>query len=301
MSRRSRAFFLVALLLAACSPAADSTAGSLERRSDGQPASSVEGLSATVVQYTRDRPQRRVQVKVTNGSDQPIDLEILDPGLAGYDDAVPPDQRSHLEPGRRVDFPVNLEEPSCDATPAPTSQLTLRVSTTAGTIRQHVPIDDASLLSDLHTLDCAIRRVEANVDIALGDDWRQVRSGAHAAVIGEVSLRLRPGGSSATVSALDAGLLLSVRSGDPSDGDGAADVTVDEEYPQQTWQVELIGTRCDGHAIAESRRLIALTFLTSVPGADDVPIRRSPDVDAYETMVAALLERCAAREGGTDI
>jgi hypothetical protein len=287
---------LVALLLVGCSPTGEPAAPPSERPSDGTTVGALEDLSATVVQYTRDRPQRRVQVKVTNGSDRPIDVEIVDPGFAGYDDAVPPDQVSHLEPGRRVDFPVRLEAPSCDASLAPTSQLTLLVSTTAGTTRQRVPIDDdASLLPGLFALDCAVRTVEEAVEITLGDDWRQVGSGADAAVIGKVSMTLRPGGASATVSGLDAGLLLSVREGDPADVDDVSDHIVDPQHPERTWEVELVGTRCDGHAIAESRRLIALTFVTSVPGADEVLIRRSPDVDAYETMISALLERCAAR------
>jgi hypothetical protein len=292
---------VLALLTAACSPAAEPAAGSSARPSDESTISSVDGLSATVVQYTRDRPQRRVQVKVTNGSDQPIDVEIVDPGFAGYDDAVPPRQVSHLEPGRRVDFPVRLEEPTCGATPESNAKLTLAVSTADGTARQSVPIDDdASLLSDLFALDCAVRRVEDSVDITLGDDWRQVGTGADATVVGDVTMTLRPGASSATVTQLDAGLLLGVRAGDPGDADDATGYTVDAADPQRTWEVVLVGTRCDGHAIAESRRLIALIFVTSVPGVDEVPIRRSPDVDGYETMVSALLERCAAREGDTD-
>jgi hypothetical protein len=42
---------------------------------------------------------------------------------------------------------------------------------------------------------------------------------------------------------------------------------------------------------------MALTFLVSLDGAEPVRLRRSPDVDGYNTLSAALLERCEHREG----
>ncbi|HSK96690.1 MAG TPA: hypothetical protein VK891_08755, partial [Euzebyales bacterium] len=41
----------------------------------------ADGLTATAVQYTRDRPARVVQVKITNTSDAAVDVAIAAPRL----------------------------------------------------------------------------------------------------------------------------------------------------------------------------------------------------------------------------
>jgi hypothetical protein len=106
---------------------------------------------------------------------------------------------------------------------------------------------------------------------------------------------LRPGGGSARVADLDAGILLRVVTGRPNPNATDAIYMVDADQPRAEWDVELVGARCDGHAIAESQRLMALTFWVSVDGGEAAPLRRPPTVEGYNTMVAALLERCEHR------
>lgn len=253
----------------------------------------MDGLTATVVQYTRDRPARVVQVKLANTSDDALDVTLVEPRLHGFATAEPPQRTSHLEPDRRVDVPVALGRPSCDTPAQGRSEVVVR-GTTADNVsaQRSVPIDDEDgLLERAHELDCAVERVEAAVDITVADEWQRIGDGADAAVLGHITMTLRASSGSAQVADLDAGLLLRVASGPEPDSTDMT-YTVDAEQPRTEWDIELVGARCDGHAVAESRRLMALTFWVSVDGAEPVPLRRSPDVDGYNTMVAALLDRC---------
>jgi hypothetical protein len=296
--RAAAAAFAMAMLLVACSSASESGAAGTEPATPTPALEPVDGLTATIVQYTRDRPARVVQVKIANTSDETIDVTLVEPRLQGFDAAQPPDQTSHLTPDRRVDFPVAIGEPSCDGQTEADSEIVVDATTGDGASRRgRVPIDDEDgLIPRVHKLDCDVQRVEETVDITVADTWRQVGEGADAAVVGHVAMELRPDGGSARVADLDAGLLLRVVSGRPG-RDGANDATyvVDADQPNTGWDVELVGARCDGHAIAESRRLMALTFRVSVDGGEPVPLRRQPTVDGYNTMVAALLERCESR------
>lgn len=254
----------------------------------------VDGLTATVVQYTRDRPARVVQVKLANTSAHALDVTLLEPHLHGFVSADAPARTSHLKPERRVDVPVALGRPACDAPARGRSAVVVRAETADGvSVERSVPIDDADgLLERVHKLDCDVVHVEEAVDITVADTWERIGEGGDAAVSGRVSMALRPGGGSVRVADLDAGLLLRVTSGRPEPGDTDQTYLVDADRPRTQWDIELAGARCDGHALAESRRLMALTFWVSVDGAEPVPVRRSPDDDGYNTMVAALLERC---------
>ena len=258
----------------------------------------ARGLTATVVQYTRDRPARVVQVKVTNTADAAVDVTIDAPRLLGFDAAQPPEQTSHLEPGRRVDFPVALGPPACDRPGDGASHVVVRVASAGDPPAQRaLPIDDEDgLLPRVHAFDCAVEGVEQSVEVTVDDGWRRVGSGADAAVAGRATMALRPGADlrTARLADLDAGLLLGVRSGAPESPDDDTYV-IDADRPVLEWDLELVGARCDEHALAESRRLMALTFWISVDGAEPVPLRRSPDVAGYEAMVEALLERCDHR------
>lgn len=283
----------VAILLTACSGVSGQEAPS-PSPAPARTGHAVDGLTATVVQYTRDRPARTVQVKLTNASGDELDVTLTEPRLRGFAAASAPDRTSHLQPDRRVDVPVALGEPFCDAPADGRSEVVVRGTTVDGvSVERSVPIDDEDgLLERVHEHDCAVLRVEEAVDLMVADTWEQVGEGADSAVVGHVTMALRPEGGVVRVDDLDAGLLLGVASGRPEPGGTDPTYMVDADRPRTEWDIELVGARCDGHAVAESRRLMALTFWVSVDGAEPVPLRRAPDVDGYNTMVAALVERC---------
>jgi len=295
----TRAALLLAVMLTACTTASGpDPAPASPSPAPTASAHPVDGITATVVQYTRDRPERRIQVKLTNTSEHALDVTLLEPRFRGFVAAQPPARTSHLEPDRRVDVPVELGEPSCDAPAGGASEVVVRGVTAGGVSQQRVvPIDDDDrLIERVQALDCDVARVEEAVDLTLADSWERTGSGADAAVTGHVTMALRPGGGSVRVTDLDAGLLLRITSGRPEPDGTDPTYQVDAAQPRTEWDVELVGARCDGHALAESRRLMALTFLVSLDGAEPVRLRRSPDVDGYNTLSAALLERCEHRE-----
>lgn len=294
MGPRLAALVAVVLLTACAGEPAPQSAPS-------RTAHAVDGLTATVVQYTRDRPARVVQVKFTNTSGEALDVIMLQPRLQGFPAAERPEQTSHLEPDDRRDFPVALGPPSCGTPGARRSEVVIRATSADGVPVDHrVPIDDPhGLLGRVHTSDCAVARVESAVDITV-DDWRRTGEGADATVVAHVTMALRPHGRSAEVADLDAGLLLGITSGRPEGGGADPTYTVDGTRPRTEWDIELVGARCDGHALGESQRLMVLTFWVSVDGAEPVPLRRAPEVGDYRTLMDALLERCEHREATGD-
>ncbi|HSK96878.1 MAG TPA: hypothetical protein VK891_09705, partial [Euzebyales bacterium] len=262
---RRAAMVVLAFMLAGCtspSPAggaatSPSPAGEAAMAPSPSPSATASvDLTASIVQYRRDVAQRLVKIKIANGSDQDVQITLERATLPGYETAPGRVRTTRLFAGRRVDMPTQLGAPACDTPLSGTPTATVQIVTEGGqTTRATVPItDERGLIERVHAHDCAIERVKAAVDITVSDTWQQVGSGADAAVTGHVVMALRPGGGSARITNLDSGLLLRVESGGPRDDDDPT-YTVDERKPRMEWDVELVGGRCDAHAVAEANSL----------------------------------------------
>jgi hypothetical protein len=142
-----------------------------------------------------------------------------------------------------------------------------------------VPVNDENgLIERVRQRDCAVQRVTTAVDVELSDSWEQTGTGEDAAVLGHVTLALRPGTDSVRITNAIAGELLGMEVRTP-DGDPALPFELDAQQARAELDLHVIGTRCDGHAVAEAKRLMAFSFWVS-------------DDDSFQTLVDALLERC---------
>jgi hypothetical protein len=278
----------VAIVLAACAPAAPSSAPSVAAATAPPP----DGLSASLVQYRRDQPRRFVEVKLANAGTAALDVTLLDVTLPGFTDTGPVGRTTTVEADRRVDLPVPLGEPVCDEPPDGTAVARLEVTPDAGgTVRTTVPVDDDGLLARLHGFDCAVRRADEVTDITLRPAWELRGEGRDLTVAGEATVVLAD--PSTTVEITDvAGNLLFVTV--PETITPPLPVRLDDAATTATIGFELLPSRCDGHAIAEAKRLTTVAFLVSVDGAESVPVRRPPAGAGFDTLVRALNERCAA-------
>jgi hypothetical protein len=284
-------------VLAACTSApAPGGAATAPSPSPSATASGSGDMTASIVQYRRDVAQRLVKIKIANGSGEDVQITLVRATLPGYETAPGRVRTTRLAAGKRADMPTQLGTPTCDAPISGTPTATVQIVSEGGrTTRATVPItDERDLIERIRAHDCAVERVKAAVDITVSDTWRQIGEGADAAVSGHVTMALRPGGGSARVTNLDSGLLLRVESGGPS-GDDDATYTVDERRPRMEWDVELVGGRCDAHAVAEANSLVALNFWISVRDEEPAPVRWAPSADTLRVMVDALLERCESR------
>jgi type 1 fimbria pilin len=287
---RAAALLAVAFaVLTACAPAGR-TGDAADRpptRDAGAAPAPPDGLTASLVQYRRDQPRRFVEVKFDNATDEALDVTMLDVALPGFGPSGDVRRTTHLEPDRRVDLPVPLGDPRCDTEPDATAAVRVDVRVgDAAPARVTLPIDDDGLLDRLHAFDCAVQRAEEAVDLTLDPVWQARGSGDDLVVAGSATAALRDADAGVEITDVAGGILFIAP---PEAVTPAPPVTVDGEA---TIRFDLIPARCDGHAIAEARRLTTVTFLVAVDGTEAVPVRVAPDDAGFETLVAALRDRC---------
>lgn len=294
VDRRLLVPVVLAVVLAGCATGSQPRSAATARPSnDSSWAPPPADLTATVVQYRKDAPQRVVQIKFSNGGGEALEITLLRATLPGYETMPGRIRTNPLKAGRRVDLPTRLGAPTCDRPVSGTPTATLRVVSERGqTTQTTVPIaDDDGLLERLRRYDCDVERVEAAVDLELSDTWQKVGAGRDTAVRGRLTASLRPGTRSMRITDAIGGELLGLTVLTP-EGDPALPVELEGELARADLDLDVVGSRCDGHAVAESQRLMRFSFWVSVDGEPPVVIRRSPDVAGYRTLVAALLERC---------
>lgn len=283
---------VAAVLLAGCSAAQPSTAPPDPPSDAIRTAPPPDGLSASLVQYRRDQAPRLVEVKLANAGTSPLDITLQEVTLPGFTGSGAVDHTTDLKADRRVDLPVPLGDPLCDEAPDGTAMAQVEIDDGSGGItRTAVPVDDDGLLTRLHTFDCALRQADDVTDITVEPTWEQRGEGADITVAGEITIALTD--PSRTVEIVDiVGNLLFVMI--PETVAPPMPVRLDEETPKVRIAYELLPSRCDGHAIAEAKRLTTVAVLMSVDGQETVPIRRPPDDVGFDTLVGALNARCAA-------
>lgn len=283
---------MLTLVLAACSTAQPSGSASPASPSPAFSRPPAD-LTATVLQYRRDVPRGIVQIKFSNASSDDLEITLLGATLPGYKAAPGGVRTNPLLAGRRVDLPVKLGAATCGSTPSETPSAMLQLVSDGGSrTRVRVPVtDDDGLIERLRQRDCSVQRVEAAVDVELSDSWERTGTGEDAAVLGHLTLALRPGTDSVRITNAIAGELLAVEVLTP-EGDPALPFELDAQRGSADLGLQVIGTRCDGHAVAEAKRLMAFSFWVSVDGEAPVVLRLVPDEDGFRTLVDALLERC---------
>lgn len=282
----------VGIALAACAPAEPVASSSPTPSEATATAAPPDGLSASLVQYRRDQPRRYVEVKLANAGTRTLDITLLDVTLPGFASTGRVDRTTNLEADRRVDLPVPLGEPLCDEPPDGGGEARLEVTdATGGTVRTTVPIDDGGLLARLHGFDCAVRHAGEVTDITLEPTWERRGTGPGLTVAGAASVVLTDPTATVEVTDVVGNLLFVV---EPETVTPAVPLRLDEASTTATIAFELVPSRCDGHAIAEAKRLTTVALLVSVDGAESVPIRQAPDDAGFETLVDALNDRCDA-------
>lgn len=279
----------VLALLAACSPADRATTdgtGAATTATAAPPA----GLTASLVQYRRDQPRRYVEVKFANASPRPLDVTMLDVTLPGFGPSGAIRRTTHLESDRRVDLPVPLGHPRCDEPPVGRASVLIDVRDGAGpAVRTTVAVDDDGLLTRLHTFECAVRRAQAAADITLAPDWQRRGTGDDLVVGGRAQVEVRDPAATVEITEVAGGILFVAPPGAVAPD---LPLTLDRDRARAIIAFDLIPARCDGHAMAEARRLTTVTFLVSVDGSEPVPLRVAPDEAGFETLIAALRDRC---------
>ena len=287
MDRRRALVLAVTLATATGCASAPSPAAPL-------PAAAEVGLAGRFLQYRRDVPRRVVQVQVR--TDRPgLVVEDVELRPAAHVVTRRTGVSTALRPGSPVDLPLPQGEARCDADPTGPSSAVLTVRADGGPPQQVVlDLPDAAVvLARLHRPECAERALRRTVDVALvggfvpdGEDGGARRT----------TLRLRrlvPDGPRVVVPELQSGILFTVRTSADPDEPVPSPVLV-LEPGQEVAEVPLVvrATRCDAHALAESKRTTMFRLPFEIDGAPAVQLLLQTDPASQDLLVQYATDAC---------
>lgn len=283
----------IAVTLAAvsgCGSADGSGAG--DRGIDG----ATLGLSATLVQNREDVAPRRLQVKLTNGSDE--QLRVLDVRLSwsGLEEVEAADQDVLFGIGQRTDLPVPYGDAICpddvsaDRPPRTPIVALASIESSDGTRREvAVPVDDVKgVLDNLYQTDCRRQFVDAAVRLELAGPWERVDPGGVPTLRGALAVERRASTDPIAILDISGSVLLSLA---PAPGVGEPMLTLAPTDRAGSAALEVTGSRCDGHALADSKQTFLFQLQLDIgDGPEGVMI--VPPPGAQEAMLQLILDHC---------
>lgn len=256
-------------------------------------------LTATPLQYRDDVVAERMQLQVTNGSDESLPLAALQFRWAGFSSPVT-ERVLTVSPGQRVDLPVPLAPPACTiegtevAPPPSLADAQVVFTLQDGTTRTGAVVDPKGILAGIHATGCEREMILQQAPISFVDlrvetiDERPITVG---------SLRVQRGAATGAVSVLSAGgtipFLLEFPTAPeaPADGPlvelGADATTVDIE-------VRFAEGRCDAHAVAEAKQPFRFVFQIDLGDGVARPLAVQPEPSLHADMLATVAAGCAA-------
>lgn len=273
-----------ALLSSACTGGVSGSAGGSVTAQASVPA----GVSVELLQYRRDEADGVVEVKVRNGSSEPLRVARVELSAAGFPDAGPVTSDAVLAPGEAVDVRVRYGELDCGSRVG--DDVIVRLGTARGALTELRPAVGLAVLQRIHDHECAVRAALAAVSLQWSTVWEPSGSGRTRVVDGALEVGPVAPGKQVEVVALDGTTLLAATT-------TALPVTVGAGRTVRV-PVRFAPQRCDPHAVGESNRGYAFGVRVVVAGAgasasqDAVAVTVVPDEEGRDVLEAALLERC---------
>jgi hypothetical protein len=243
------ALLLTALLcgLAGCAPASRA----------GLP----DGVLVSVHQNRPDTEDRRVQVRIVNGSASALTVNALSFSSPHFAETAPyPKAPSTSRAGGTLDLPVSLPKPVCgdDGPARGTAEVRLEYALESGQTGDVVVVPDDPLdqLDGISERDCLQYSMDAVAELREPDQIRIEQAGGR--LVAFVDLAVAPTGSpgSFTIESVDDTVLFGLF--DPSSATPRdtlrIDLTVTGSDAPDRLTIPLVPRRCDAHAVAEDKR-----------------------------------------------
>ena len=250
------------------------------------------GVTADVERPRYLATRERLEIIVVNERAAPVTIE----GMRLDDDrftTVPAiASPARYRPGQRIDLQVAYGDPRCDVDDDAVSSkaaFVLRDETGRATAASLDLPPGGGVLARLHDELCFRERLDRTVDIRFGDDWRRADDGP--VITGALRLN-RSGGASSTV-VIDE-LAGNVIFGVTVPGVGSRPLL---EMPRgertATLAVEISATRCEPHALAESKKTFRFPIWVGIDGGPAHYAEIEPDGPARAAL-QTLIDECAA-------
>lgn len=271
-------------------PAAGSPASPAAPTGAATPSPAPVPLEVALTQYRSDQALRRVQVKVTNTGAEPVRVDAVRLDADGFTPEPPTPKDAVLGPGGRVDLPVPLGAPRCppaDRAPAATPEPP--VSAGEARVDARIRVGDAPardvtldlpapdpLLDRLLAVECAQRALAEAVQVGFGPTWTPATAtaGDQPVLRGTVELRRRATAAEVVVTGLGGSVIFTLR---PAPERAPPLLTLATGLQTAAVGVEVLASRCDAHALADSKRTFAFPAWVRVGDGPETFTTLTPD------------------------
>lgn len=220
-------------------------------------------LTADVVETRAARSQAKVSAALANAGTAPVEVERLRLRSAAFEE-VPATERAVTVPpgGRSGRFFLPYGPPVCDQDTSAVLLVTVR--TPDGARDVEVPVTDTEPgLGRLHQLACAAEEVTEQARLGFGERWQRVEQDGEQLL--RTTLRLdRRGTQEVAVTRLDGNVVFSLAAAASS----SPLLVLPEGQASAELPVEVRASRCDPHALTESKRELLLSFASFARVAD---------------------------------
>ena len=274
-------------MLAVCAPGCAETS---------TPSTVARQLTATLLQYRDDIVANRLQLQITNGDDDPVDVAAVQFEWTGMDSEIT-DIELTIGQGQRVDLPVALQAPRCDIAglvvqPAPAfDDASVTLTLVDGTTRTAFVSDPKGTALGIYAAGCEREMIEQQVSIDF-DQLHEERVDGRPLTVGVLSVRR--GLAIGSVSVLSVADTIVFRPSFPGRAASSPLLLLPADQDATEAIIRFDEGRCDAHAVAEAKQ--AFRFVVQVDLGDGVA--RSyvalPDPTLQEAMLATVAEGCAA-------
>jgi hypothetical protein len=252
------------------------------------PVAGIQQVQVSLIQPRYLQTRRMIAVSLRNDGNTPVRFAQfqLDAPLFSR---VPPTLRdTTLEPGAQLDIPINYGEAQCDASPDGDTAVITSLRTGGGDlqeVRLPLPAPD-SLLQRLHGTECGQLAIKEAVDIDFGPNWERHGTAARGALL------LRRQGSNQPITVVDVGgtVIFTVRPVSPSD---APLFRLDPDTERGDIPIEVTASRCDSHAMAESKKSFVFPLWVRLGDAPEQYLTIEPQ-DEVRSLLTDLMVECAA-------
>ena len=245
-----------------------------------------DGLRVGLEQSRDNENRHLLQVVLTNDGAQPVDVVRLQVRAPGFVD-VPPTVREHaVPPGRRIAFPVAYGAADCARSGPAEVVVGHRTADGLQEAALAVPTDDP-LLPRLHARECALAELAETAEVAFAPGWQRVGDAAR----GRLVLRRRGSDTPVTLVSVEGTVVFTLRPG------AALPVTLAGRDSEVVVPVTVTASRCDAHALIESKRSYDFPWYTALGDAQPLYGTVRPEGAGQALLEQVLLDTCRATGG----
>ena len=244
-------------------------------------------LAAEVKQYRSDIAKRTVAVSVDNRGERSVLVRRVALAAAGFPDDPSAEVMAEVPAGSQVDLRVPYGEVRCDAArPGSTADAALLAVQDADGEQHELRVELApgGLLDRLHARECADEALRAVADVRLSSQWSRDGAGLAGALV----LERRSGTTPVTVVEPGGNVLFTVRPAEPGTPLGrlAADA------PALELPLRITATRCDVHALADSKRSYVFSFYVALGSGEPQLVTTTADTALQRQLDRLVMDTC---------